>query len=175
MRVLIVHESFFGNTGKLAEAMGAALQRGGHDVSVVHAADVATEAIAAAELLMVGAPTHAHNLPRPSTRGGAVQQGAAPDLASRRGVRELLDALREGQGTPAAAFDTRVHMPRWLSGAASRPIAAALRRRGYWVIGAESFFVDGTRGPLRKGELERGQAWVAGVLSDASALRRRAA
>ena len=60
----------------------------------------------------------------------------------------------------AAAFDTRAHKPALLVGSAAKGIARRLRERGY-VLAAEpeSFFVEGTPGPLEEGELERAAEW----------------
>ena len=62
---------------------------------------------------------------------------------------------------PAAAFDTRIDTPEWLSGAASRGISSRLRKRGFLVmLDRGSFLVDGTEGPLLPGELDRAREWA---------------
>jgi hypothetical protein len=57
-----------------------------------------------------------------------------------------------------------------VTGAAARGIARRLRRRGYQVVGDESFLVEDAEGPLADGELERARAWgaeLAGLLAPA--------
>jgi len=76
-------------------------------------------------------------------------------------VRGWIDALPNGAGGPrAAAFDTRANKPVMLVGSAARGIARRLRKHEY-ALAAEpqSFFVQGTPGPLEEGELERAAEW----------------
>src|SRR5262245_33114586 len=103
---LIVDESMFGNTRAVSEAIADGLRTRFADVQIATAAD-APRYLAGLDLLVVGAPTHAMGLPRPSTRRAASRDGAgdvAPD-----GVREWLGAvLAVPAATPAVAFDTRL-------------------------------------------------------------------
>ncbi len=72
-------------------------------------------------------------------------------------LREWLSELAPGQGVPAAAFDTRVDKPEWLSGAASKGISEPLRKAGFRVtLDRGSFIVEGTEGPLRDGRAGAG-------------------
>ncbi len=65
------------------------------------------------------------------------------------------------KGARAATFDTRLERSPKITGAAARGIARRLRRRGYDVIGIESFLVQEAEGPLEDGELERAREWSA--------------
>lgn len=181
MKAVVVYESLYGNTAAVAEAIAAGL-RGSCDVTVVEVRDLTPEAVHAADLLVVGAPTHAHGLPSPATRRSAAQRDgaaqwnvAATDTAI-RGVRELLGGLGHADGVVAAAFDTRLGGPRVLTGAASKGIAQRLRGAGYAVVlPPESFIVSGAKGPMRDGEVERARDWAAQLAHAAGAPPRRAA
>jgi len=163
MKALVVHESMFGNTRRVAEAVAAAL-RPAYEVEITGVDGASTAQLAAADLVVVGAPTHGHGMSRPQTRAQTLRNGVAALTAQGPGVRDVLSRLPAGRGRPAAAFDTRLPWPRWMSGAASRPVAAALRRAGYsLVLPPESFVVKGTQGPLRDGELDRAGAWGARI------------
>lgn len=171
MRIVIVYESLFGNTRALAEEMASALEPA-HQVGVLAAAGVTEGIVAAADLIVVGAPTHVHGLSRDSTRRSTMKQGVPAETATARGVREMLASLPRNHGTAAAAFDTKAKGPRWLVGAASKPIAQHLRRLGFRLVARpESFVVVATAGPLRDGERERARAWVLGVAQAAAAQR----
>jgi hypothetical protein len=63
----------------------------------------------------------------------------------------------------AIAFDTRLRLPRCLSGSAASGIGRKLRHAGARVVApGESFFV--TRAPaLEEGEVERAAAWAASL------------
>jgi flavodoxin len=158
MKALIVYESMFGNTEKIARAVADGLGDG-YEVTV---AGVATMPSAAdMDLLIVGAPTHAFGLSRPSTRQDAVRQGAAHPDATDVGMREYLDVSPMLTGLAAAAFDTRVNMP-FLPGSAAHKAHRRLRRLGCRLLGpAESFRVIGTAGPPADGELDRARQWAA--------------
>lgn len=159
MRALVVFEGFYGNTARVADAIASGLAAAS-DVRVVPVAEASDADVAQADLLVVGAATHVHGLPRPASRRDL--PSTAPGAV---GVREWLDDLPAGGGRPAAAFDTRLAKPRWLVGAANVGIARRLRRHG-WRLGdpgrsRESFLVAGKEGPLLDGETERAKAWGA--------------
>lgn len=170
MRIVIVYESMFGGTEKVAEAIAE-----GISVSVPAEAvnvDDAPKDLDGVDLLVVGGPTHVHGMSRAATRKSAADQ-VGHATRSHTGLREWLDALGPvPDGLPVAAFDTRADKPRVLTGAASLGAAKRLRRLGCRVVApAESFFV-GTEpvdaGP-RPGELARANAWGAAL---GAALRR---
>jgi flavodoxin len=82
--------------------------------------------------------------------------------APMRGVHDWLDDLPRGKGH-AVTFDTRFEKPAFLTGSAAKGIAKRLRRKGFEVVATESFFVLGTDGPLKDGELERAAEWAEGL------------
>lgn len=164
MRALVIYESMFGSTRTVAEAVAAGIASN-HDVVVVRAADMTSDLLEEAELVVVGAPTHAHGLPRPSTRRGAPGYVAKshgilslePGAESVTGVREWLAGLGSIR-LKAAAFDTRANGPAFFTGPAAKPIARALRRHGAEVVaGPVSFIAERNR--LRDGERLRAHAW----------------
>lgn len=168
MRALIVFESVFGNTGRIAESIVDGM---GADVTTV-IAEAGQPDIPAPQdfdLLVVGAPTHAFGLPKPATRNSQREPGKAP-LGD--GVREWLDRLPSVRpGSVAATFDTRLAKPRWLTGSAARRAAARLRGLGFRVVASEGFLVAGIRGPLCEGEVERARGWGARLAGQVGAVR----
>jgi hypothetical protein len=159
MRALVVFESMFGDTQLIAKAIAAGLSsRMSADVAEVGTAPAAVGA--EVDLLVVGGPTHAFGMTRPSTRQDAANQAEHGVVSTGIGMREWLDALQHpsGSGT-AAAFDTRINKPR-VPGSAARRAEKRLRRLGFHIASpAQSFYVAGTAGPLVKGELERAHRW----------------
>jgi flavodoxin len=157
MRSLVVYESWFGNTQRIAEEIAAALAHEGQvDLVTV---DEPLPSLEDVDLLVVGAPTHIHGLSSKRSREGAADQGGHGEAGI--GVRDWIEALPNGvQGPRFAAFDTRAHKPVLLVGSAARGIARRMRERGYApAVEPESFFVEGTAGPLEEGELERAWEW----------------
>lgn len=157
MDVLVVYETMFGNTAKIARAIADGFT-GQAEMTVTDVADAPVEVPPQVDVVLVGGPTHVFSMSRVSTRQGAVQRGAAgTDLGG--GIREWLEGLPQG-GHPQsfAAFDTRVDFP-LLPGAASRAATRVARRLGFTVTKPESFLVEGYEGPIVAGEVERARAW----------------
>jgi hypothetical protein len=161
-KALLVYESMFGSTEQVARAVRDGLETEGFATQLVEVGDAPPPAEAEFDLLVVGAPTHAFSLSRPSTRQDAVRQGAPPESAE-TGVREWLDAMgprEESRDRPAAAFDTRVTKVRRLPKAASTRASHLLVRHGYHLVSrATPFLVEDVKGPLVAGELERALTW----------------
>jgi len=112
------------------------------------------------DLLVLGGPTHAFSMTRPSTREDAFRQGATQGSTT-IGLREWLEHLFGGSHSElVATFDTRVAKVRHLPGSAAKGAAKIALKLGYEVaVPAESFYVEDVRGPLLEGELSRARAW----------------
>ncbi|MFZ5916504.1 MAG: flavodoxin family protein [Chloroflexota bacterium] len=143
MRTLIVYDSLHGNTAQIAQAIADALA-GEVSVRRPDGADGAPE-VKAVDLLIVGSPTH----------GGWFTEA----------LKGWLDQLPATglQGLRVAAFDTRTP-PTILSrifGFAAPRIASRLEKKGGTLLALpEGFLVQGIKGPLKEGELERATAWA---------------
>jgi flavodoxin len=147
MNTLVIYDSKFGNTERIAQAIARGLASFG-DVRVVNTGDRAAlvNALAAApDLALLGGPTQRH--------------GASAALKSF--FNDLPPALR---GTAAGAFDTRYRGSTWLMGSAAGEAGKALARAGCELVAPpESFFIE-RRGrlelqQLEPGELDRAEGW----------------
>ena len=158
MRAVVVYESMYGNTRAVAEAVAAEL-----GAPAIPVADATKDHLAAADLVVVGGPTHAWNMSRPNTRKAAADGAAKPGSgltvqpgATGPGVREWL--AEHARDVPAAAvFDTRIAMPALVTGRASRKIARRLREK--LVAPPESFLVT-KKNQLVTGELDHARTWA---------------
>ena len=154
MRALVVYESMFGNTHTvaqhIAEGVGTVFE-----TTIVPVHDATSGLIAAADLVVIGGPTHVHGMSSERSRAGAVDQAAQDDDLE-------LDPDAFGEGLRdwfAAVFDTRVHASALLTGQASKGITKRLRTHGFdMVVDGESFFVDKSN-HLEAGEADRATAW----------------
>jgi len=168
MKFLVVYESMFGDTRQIAEAIGAGLSAGSaiNNVEVVEVGVAPTSIDDDVDLLVVGGPTHAFSMSRPSSRQNASSMAGGLDVISQRsGIREWLDATVIADGLAAATFDTKVSKPH-LPGSAGRAVQKRLRRKGCRIIApAANFFVADTRGPLDDGEEIRARSWGADLES----------
>jgi flavodoxin len=137
MKALIVYDSTHGNTEKIAQAIGGAIEGEVLRVGEVHPAD-----LKGFDLLIVGSPTHG-GFPTP-------------------GIDNLLKALPALEGVNVAAFDTRTK--RTIFGYAAPRIARRLEKSGGKLrTPPEGFLVMGMEGPLAPGELARAAGWAKGI------------
>jgi len=155
VKALVIYDSVFGNTEKVAQAIGEALE-GPAEVSVLKVGDVPPEFWTGLDALIVGSPTRAFS--------------ATP------ATKKLLSGIpRQGlQGVRIAAFDTRMDVDQApgilkalvkLFGYAAEPLAATLRKKGgQEALPPAGFIVGGTEGPLGEGEFERAEEWAKGIL-----------
>ncbi len=168
MRTVIVYESMFGNTRQIADAIGEGLSSAG-EVTVVPVGAASQDVIGAADLVVVGGPTHMHGMSHANSRKGAVSAAAKPGSsvtlepgADGPGVREWL----AGPVTPtgvAAAFDTRLTGLAPLTGHASKGITSLLRRKGLKIAADPASFLVTTANELQPGELDRARDWGAAL------------
>lgn len=152
MNVLVVYDSVFGNTEKVAREIGRALESGA-TVKTLLVTEVDADQLSGVQLLVTGSPTRAF---RPT-----------------QGIGGWLKNLPPGslQGVTVAAFDTRIAAQdisspvlRFLvsaMGYAAKSIAKRLEKAGGKLAAPpEGFAVEGTEGPLKQGELERAAEWA---------------
>ena len=174
MKVVVVYESMFGNTHRIADAIGAGLGTLA-EVEVVSVDEATPELVVPADLLVVGGPTHAHGMVRHASQSSAAEQAEKDDLdldphAEGEILRDWFSGLPKGPGTPAAAFDTRMDINEHLSGRASKGIAKRLKGHRFNLVAApESFLVDKAN-ELLAGELERAEAWGRDLMSRIASL-----
>jgi hypothetical protein len=159
MAALVVFESMFGNTRRIADSVTEGLSEQ-LPVELVEVGAAPAAIGDDVELLVVGGPTHAFGLSRSGTRQSAAQQAEDGLVSTGIGLREWLGTLTKGSSDVAvAAFDTRISKPR-LPGSAAAAAEKRLRRLGFRVLArSQSFFVEGTTGPLLRGERERARRW----------------
>jgi flavodoxin I len=156
MKAVVVYDSYFGNTEKIAQAIGSALAVKG-DVSVVKASEASLDLLQGLDLIVVGSPTRA--------------------FSQSEGIKAFLDKLStiSLRGVKSAAFDTR--MPPEVTnngvytffsrifGYAAPKIASMLKKKGcVEQMPPEGFTVMGSEGPLKDGELERAAEWGRAIL-----------
>jgi len=161
MRALVVYESMYGNTAAVASAIAEGLDDRHAEVTLRNVDDLVADDAAWADVLVVGGPTHAHGMSRAATRMTAAKDRSndyeGPTVGD--GLRAWLAALASGEGRAAAAFDTRIDIPAFLSGAASKGIAGALDDHGFRSIVPRRSFLVTKDNVLLDGELGRARSW----------------
>lgn len=112
MRSLVVHESAWGHTAAIAQAIAKGI---GPEAAALSTAEATGSAIVDLDLLVAGCPVHAFGMPTERTRESVRQspgKGPSPEV-SHPTLRAWLAALPAAQSGArrAAAFDTRVRFP----------------------------------------------------------------
>ncbi len=152
MKSLVIYDSFFGNTEKIAKAIGSAVGNP-KDVTVCRVSDANLDQLKGLELLIAGSPTRAFR-PTPA-------------------IKTFINSIpgKSLKGIRVTAFDTRIAMSEKvpailrfmakLFGYADKPIMGGLiKKGGEQIMPSEGFFVVGSEGPLAEGELERAAEWA---------------
>jgi flavodoxin I len=142
MKVLILYDSQYGNTEQIAKAIAGGLGTAG-EVRVLRIGEAKPTDINDVNLLIVGSPT----------------QGSKATTA----IQEFLDKLLDNslKDTKTTAFDTRMtNKIIRMFGYAAPKIAKSLEGKGATQqVQPEGFWVKGSKGPLKEGELERASKW----------------
>ncbi|OGZ33652.1 MAG: hypothetical protein A2Y98_01830 [Candidatus Portnoybacteria bacterium RBG_19FT_COMBO_36_7] len=149
MKILIIYDSVYGNTEKIAFAVGEAI---GPEATVKKVSEAKVKDLEDIGLLILGTPTH----------------GGRPTPA----MQDFLKMIPDGElkNAKVAAFDTRFNekkasaflrlLAKILNFAAPR-IARNLKIKGVeMAIEPEGFIVEGKEGPLKQGEMERAEEWA---------------
>jgi flavodoxin len=152
MKVLLVYDSVYGNTERIAQAIGNVLGAR-NEIHVRRVGDVKPTDLANLDLLIVGSPTQRFR--------------ATP------AIKKFIDGIRKRElnGVRVTTFDTRLGMEDMPSpilptfvrifGYAAKPMADSLVDKGGKLIASpEGFLVEGMEGPLKDGELERAARWA---------------
>jgi flavodoxin I len=139
MKSLVIFDSLYGNTQKIAEAIALVLKAKAISINRVE-----TSQISNVEVLVVGSPVHAGH-PSPS-------------------MQAWLKSIPQNglSGIKVAAFDTRMEI--WIAklfGYAAPKIEKLLvSRGGHLAADSIGFIVTNKQGPLKPGELERATSWA---------------
>lgn len=155
MKTLVVYDSAYGNTEKVAQAIADALAASG-EVTKSQVGEVNPLALAAIGLLIVGSPT----------------QGGRPTPAMQAFLNKIPANALKNVGV--TAFDTRFSaqskgigmrlLLKFVGYAAGRIADRLQAKGGYLTIPPEGFIVEGKEGPLKPGELARAAAWAIRIL-----------
>jgi len=153
MKTLVLYDSVFGNTKKVAESMAGAFKKA--DVKLVGVADFTAQDAEAADVLLVGSPTRAFN-PTPTMTG-------------------VLKSLPNLKGKKALVFDTRsdkadldsktFNFFEKVFGYAADKMAKTLRKKGAELLADPTgFFVADAEGPMKDGEIQRAADWASAAV-----------
>jgi flavodoxin len=146
MNALVVYDSRYENTERIAQAIADALGEFG-EARAVRLDPAHPLEFQGVDMFIVGCPT----------------QGWRPTPTIQSFLEEV--SSEEFRGLAVACFDTRFRLPHWMSGSASKVMARKLKEKGVsLLVPPESFFVKGTEGPLRSGEVDRAATWARTLL-----------
>lgn len=148
MKCVVVYDSMYGNTEKIAKAIANAFVSS----RAVRADEAGAEMLEKIDIMFIGSPTH----------GGRPTEN----------ILKFVDSISAGRfrNLKAGVFDTRVKYEDQnfalklllrVIGYAGSKTAALLRGKGVEVVEPiEGFIVNGREGPLANGEIERAVKWA---------------
>ncbi len=155
MNVLIVYDSLFGNTEKIALAIKDGFK--GHNVNISRSENVSMSTLKDIDILVVGSPTHGG---RPYLNTQEFLKNIDSNiLKSKYGIAFDTGIPSEGQSA-VTKFAVRMF------GYAANRIASKMEEKGLKVIGKDTFFVLGKEGPLKTGEELRATKWIIKLLNE---------
>lgn len=156
MKTLVVYDSYFGNTERIAKEVAHVMSEKG-DVQLRKVTEIMPEDWKDLKFLVVGSPTRAFK--------------ASP------GTTKFIKGMPKDRlkGVRVAAFDTRMDVKASKSrilnvmagifGYAAEPLAKRLvEKGGTLLLKPEGFIVKDSEGPLLEGEIERVKNWVKDAL-----------
>jgi len=145
MKTLVIYDTNYGNTKKIAKAVASKLGKGTKTVSV---ADLKKKDLKGIDVLVAGCPVIA----------------SSPTEKMSRFLTSLKD--NELKGIKAASFDTRMKL--FFFTDAAKKISKELARAGAVIIAKpKDFYVQKAEGPLRDGEMEKVVVWAADIKNSA--------
>jgi flavorubredoxin len=131
-RAIVVYDTKFGNTEKIAKALARGMEKGGVKVDCVKADEADVNRLGEYDFLAFGSPTHAFGISKP--------------------MKTFLEKLKSVnlKGKKAFAFDTKFKS--WLAGSAGKGIEKRLSGFGMIIVKPyTSAIVKGSEGPLAEG------------------------
>lgn len=154
-KVLIVYDSLFGNTKKVAEIVGQTFPST-DKVKMISVKEFNPEDLKSTKLLVVGSPTHGG---RPSPETQKFFEKIPED-----GLNNIKIATFDTRNSPEDLNAFLKVLMKVLGFAAPRIEKTLHKKGGVKTVPPEGFIVIGREGPLRKGELERARAWAKRIM-----------
>jgi flavodoxin I len=140
MKILIVYDTLYGNTEKIARSIGGAFTG---DVKILKVGEANVSEMDSVDLFIVGSPTQGGRDTKP--------------------MQEFITQIPEAtvRRLKIAVFDTRLATKLVkLFGYAEQRINSALKSKGAtFIVPSAGFTVKSAKGPLLDGELEKAAAW----------------
>lgn len=160
MKALIIYDSYFGNTEKIAQSLALAFNNTAN-FEIQRINSISPSQLKQYQLIILGSPT----------------RGFKPSEGSIKFINGIND--HDLEGIKIATFDTRIWLETIKSrfarkmvdvgGYAAKQLAKRLEKKGATsIVEPEGFFVMDTEGPLKEGELERAELWGQEVLKAAN-------
>lgn len=156
MKALIVYDSAYGNTARIAHTIARELARS-YDTQILQVEEAEDVPLTGIDVLILGSPT----------------QGGRPTSA----MQEYIKALPPLKGTQVAAFDTRfaltghgvaLHMLMKTIGFAAEKMADSLVAKGGRAVASPiGFVVREKTGPLEPQEITLARSWADRLVAQA--------
>ena len=136
MKAIVVYDSKFGNTEKVAKGISKVLS-----ADIFHVTEVDVSKLKVYDVFVIGSPTHAWNM-----------------SSSMKTFFKKLEG-ESFKGKKAATFDTKYKSR--FAGSAAKKIQSKLKNLDFEIVlNPVSFIVTGSEGPLAEGEMDKTKAFA---------------
>lgn len=158
MNALIIYDSVFGNTEKIARAIGKGFEEHGN-VQVVKVGDVTYNQLEGIDYLVIGSPTRKFR-PTPKISGflKSIPKNGLSNV--KVAVFDTRFTEQEIERIRILAFFVRI-----FGYAAKSMTKLVLKKGGEPVVPSKGFYLRETEGPLLENELQRAGNWVSEIIS----------
>jgi len=132
LKAIVIYDTKFGNTEKIANSLAAGINEMGYDVDVIYVENIQLDKITEYDLVAIGGPTHGFGISAPIRK--FIKRMEQVDLRNKK----------------AFAFDTKSKGGIW--GSAAKGIEKRLSKMGMEIVKpSASAIVLGLKGPLQEG------------------------
>lgn len=157
MKIMVVYDSFFGNTKQVAVAMGEVLKQS-HDCNVLHVGQCSVDELEKSELIIIGSPTRGFEPTKPIVNlmktiiGSSRITAAVATFDTRMDVKAVnnfvLTFLEKRRGNAGTTF---------------KKMAERTGRK--LLVEPEGFIVLESEGPMKDGEIDRAGEWAKSLVT----------
>lgn len=146
VKAVVVYDTEFGNTERIAKVLAEGMEEQGVDVECVEVEEVEIDKLTEHDLLVIGGPTHMHNMSKP--------------------VKEFLEKLEteDVRGMKVFAFDTRAK--RAFAESAAKRVERRLKRLQMSIIRPYSSALVKKRGGSLEEDMEKMFKHISAELAD---------
>lgn len=156
MKVIIIYDTVFNNTKKVAESMASELETN-NEVVLTQVNNASKHNLNEFDMIILGSPTRAFNPTKPIS--SYINSIKVEDITGKSVL--LFDTRISAHDVNSKVFN--VFEKRF--GYATDTMTKKLTKKDADILDTKGFFVSGNEGPMNDGEFEKAQEWVSSFVN----------